>query len=415
MMAMANVDWSAFLGPDSPIPHDVVLKTSEFSLQAHKFVLAAVSSEFRRILYPVTGSCQPHTTELQKGTRDHPNNDNNSYLSHRWLRLTNNCENKEDWVSLIFGETGDKLNHEKKAVGISLPSTSSAEAVQAMLNFIYGGQNQFPVQDPQQLPLLFNTMKLAQLFKIQGLQDLLESNIESFPLSTSNVKDVIQVASNFGDLCLSPTSLLMRCLNLSYNQTTLASLVDVGKMSNNAGLVAGALTRLRCRVSDQNLWNLARLGDAEYLGSDDLNVVKAARELQTRCLERLADLMRFPKRFARITAELNIEDNQTYKKLMRLLDELFCENCESVSCKNGEVVEAEVKQGTKVKMGNGDEGEIIGTEEPRKKIKIEGTSNSSGGGSPVSVKVEGRLFLKIKLNDGTLICDSDSEVFYNCS
>ena len=141
--------------------------------------------------------------------------------------------------------------------------------------------------------------------------------------------------------------------------------------------------------------------------------MNAARKLQTRCLERLADLMRFPKKFARITAELDVEDNQTYKKLMRLMDELFCENCESVSCKNGKVIEEEVKQGTKVKMGNEGKGEIIGTQEYRKKIKLEGIS--SVGESHDTVKVEERLFLKIKLNDGTLICASYSEVFYDCS
>jgi len=397
-MAMANAEWSTFLGADSPIPHDVVLKSSLFCLKAHKFVLAAVSSEFRQMLYPVTGSDHADNTELCQGFGEHPNN---------------NGENKKDWVSLIYGETGEKLHHDKKTdirTVLELPNTS-AEAVQAMLQFIYGGQNKFPVQDLHQLPLLLSTMKLAQLYKIQGLQDLLESTIASFPLSTSNVKDVIQVAADYADLCMSPTSLLMRCLNLSYNQTTLITLVGVGKQINNAGLVAGALTRLRCRVNDHNLWHLARLGDIDDFGSDDQDVVKAARELQTRCLERLADLMRFPKKFARVTAELDIEDNQTYKKLMRLMDELFCENCESVICKNGKVVEEEVKQGTKVIMGNGDKGEIIGTQESRKKMKLEGIGNN--GASPDSIKVEQRLLLKI--NDGTRLCDSDSEVFYDCS
>jgi len=403
-MAIADVDWLTFLGPGSPVPHDVVLQSAQCSLKAHKFVLAAVSPEFRRILYPVSGSGHPDITQIQEGSGD---------------PSINNSENKEDWASPLFGEICQQIDHEKTAEGmtvITLPNTTSAEAVQTMLKFVYGGLVKFPVQDLQQLPLLFSTVKLALLFKLPGLRDMIESNIESFPLTTSNVKDVIQVASGYADVCMSPTSLLMRCLNLSYNQTTLASLVVVGKNSNNTGLVSGALARLRCRVSDQNLWNLARLGDVGYLGSDDLNVVKAARELQTRCLERLADLMRFPKKFARVTAELNNEDNQTYRALMRLLDELFCENCCSVTCKNGDVVEEEVKEGTRVKMCKGDKGEIIGTQESRKKIKIEETvSSGCGGVSPDSVDIEERPILKIKLNDGTLICDSDIEVFFDCS
>merc|ERR1712129_494425 len=108
----------------------------------------------------------------------------------------------------------------------------------------YGRELQFPLQDLEQLPHVFDTLKLAQHYEIHKLEELLKSKIALFPLSPSNVRDVLECASMYAELCKSSNSLLFRCLTLSYNQVILTKLVEVGKQSFNSALVAGALTRL---------------------------------------------------------------------------------------------------------------------------------------------------------------------------
>ena len=72
-------------------------------------------------------------------------------------------------------------------------------------------------------------------------------------------------------------------------------------------------------------------------------------ELQLWCVERLEALMKFPKKFVRLTSVFTEDDDSTYKKLMRIIDEVFWENCRSVSCKNGPNIDDEVKEGARVR------------------------------------------------------------------
>ena len=119
---------------------------------------------------------------------------------------------------------------------------------------------------------------------------------------------------------------------MSYNQSTLSTLVALGKQCYNPKLVAGALGRLRCQMTEQNLWSMARLGECDDMFCKEQDVVQACRDLQKRCVKELAGLMRYPKKFSRCTTKLSPEDDQTYRKMMELLEELFCENCRNVDC-----------------------------------------------------------------------------------
>ena len=221
-----------------------------------------------------------------------------------------------------------------------------------------------------------------------------------------NVQAVIDATSYYANLCQSPSSLLFRCLNLSYNQTVLRALVQVGRESSNTLLVSGALTRLKCRVSEQNLWSLARL--TEEFVQDAPEIMEAAEALRVRCLEKVTELMKFPKKFARVTAELNAEDESSYKKLLKLLDKMYCENCESVNCKNGELVDDDVKEGANVKLNEEEIGKF-GKKESRKRIKLEVQSEE---GSSAENAAEEKLLFRIHLHDGSVkLCD---QVYYDC-
>eukprot|EP00092_Neocalanus_flemingeri_P032225 GFUD01035025.1.p1 GENE.GFUD01035025.1~~GFUD01035025.1.p1 ORF type:complete len:369 (-),score=103.21 GFUD01035025.1:84-1190(-) len=368
-MAISAVKWSSFLGPYSPVPHDMIFKVTEsrseperkmhIHVNAHKFVLAAVSTEFKKLFYPEAHDIEP------------------------------------------FYQSG------KTEIEVT---SSTVEAVQAMLQFVYDGEPQFPVDDAKQLTHTFHSLNLAHQYKIQGLVDLLESNISSFRLSAGNVKEVAQCAAQFGHLSQTSGDLLFRCLNFSYNQSTLTTLLAIGKQCYKPSLVAGALTRLRCRVSDQNLWSMARLGEWEDCFSGEQEVIQASKELQKRCVERLTDLMKYPKKFARITAGLSTEDDQTYRKLMLLLDELFCENCSSVSCQDGKAVDDDVKEGTKVKLATGEKGEVAGIRQLVKKVKLELNVTEDDASAPDTACI------KIRFGDGTIkLNDSSSEVYFDCS
>ena len=105
-------------------------------------------------------------------------------------------------------------------------TSSTAESVQALLQFLY---------DIKQLSHIWHTLNLANQYKIRGLIDLLQSYISSFPLTPANVKEVAQCAGHLTQ----PGDLLTRCMNLSYNQFTLITLVALGKQCYNRPLVAG--------------------------------------------------------------------------------------------------------------------------------------------------------------------------------
>ena len=76
-------------------------------------------------------------------------------------------------------------------------------------------------------------------------------------------------------------------------------------------------------------------------------------------LQRLEVLMKFPKKFARLTS-LTVDDNYTYRKLLKLLHALFCENCQSVTSQNGLVIVEEVKKGARVRSNDKGKKKVIG-------------------------------------------------------
>ena len=77
-------------------------------------------------------------------------------------------------------------------------------------------------------------------------------------------------------------------------------------------------------------------------------------------LQRLEVLMKFPKKFARLTSSLTVDDNYTYRKLLKLLHALFCENCQSVTSQNGLVIVEEVKKGARVRSNDKGKKKVIG-------------------------------------------------------
>ena len=73
-------------------------------------------------------------------------------------------------------------------------------------------------------------------------------------------------------------------------------------------------------MTEQNLWSMARLGECDDMFCKEQDVVQACIDLQKRCVKELAGLMRYPKKFSRCTTKLSPEDDQTYRKMMELLD-----------------------------------------------------------------------------------------------
>ena len=123
-------------------------------------------------------------------------------------------------------------------------------------------------------------------------------------------------------------------------------------------------------MTEQNLWSMARLGECDDMFCKEQGVVQACRDLQKRCVKELAGLMRYPKKFSRCTTKLSPEDDQTYRKMMELLEELFCENCRNVDCQDGNTIDDEVMEGTKVKLADGSKGKVVAVGEFVKKIKV---------------------------------------------
>ena len=366
MSTIVAVNWSDFLGPDPPIAHDVtfIVNEEKCKISANKFVLAAVSPVLREVLYQDTSF------------------DDNEQLKHDT-------------------KTEITISH------------TTVDAVKAMLQYVYASDPLFSVESIEHLHHIFHTLTLAHKYEILGLVDTLQSKLSSSPLTPSNVKEVAHCAAKFGQHGM---DLLSRCLNLSYNQSILTTLVDLGKQTNNHGLVAGALARLKCRVTEENLWSMERLADLKDFSSNkgEEEVFQASRDLLARCVEKLADLMRFRKKFARITSSLSKEDDQSYRNLMRLLDELFCENCKSANCQGGKNVDEEVERGTKVKLSSDEKGEVVGVGSFVKKIKLEDKESacSSSDTSPPEKDVS---FLTIRL-----CCCSDAvypltDIFYDCT
>ena len=124
-------------------------------------------------------------------------------------------------------------------------------------------------------------------------------------------------------------------------------------------------------MTEQNLWSMARLGECDDMFCKEQDVVQACIDLQKRCVKELAGLMRYPKKFSRCTTKLSPEDDQTYRKMMELLEELFCENCRNVDCQDGNTIDDEVMEGTKVKLADGSKGKVVAVGEFVKKIKLE--------------------------------------------
>jgi len=358
MSTISTVNWSVYLGTNAPIAHDVtfIVYENENSrkISANKFILAAVSPVFREIFY-----------------RDN---------------LTD--------VTL---------------------SNTTVNAVQAILEYVYACDPLFPVENIEHLDHILNTLTLAYKYEVQGLVDILQFKLSSFPLSPANVKEVAKSAAKFGR---HGKDILSRCLHLSYNQSTLTTLVDLGKQTNNPGLVAGALSRLRCRVTEQNLWSMERLADLKDLFDGENEVFQASRDLLARCVEKLADLMIYRKKFVRITSDLSKEDELSYKSLMRLLDERFCENCKSASCKDGESVDDDVEKGTKVKLSSGQKGIVKGSVYNGKKIKSENKELvCTSPGTSAAPVLEDDYFTTIKLGilvDNVLVHPHLNEVFFDC-
>ena len=117
--------------------------------------------------------------------------------------------------------------------------------------------------------------------------------------------------------------------------------------------------------------------------SDNPEVIEASRALQQRCVERLEVLMKFPKK--------------------------FCENCQSVTCQNGLVIDDEVRKGARVRSSDKGKrkvtGEVVGVGFG-KRAKLECGENGN--------HFQTDAFC-VRMSDGTVeYCNSSSGWMYDC-